>query len=145
MRKKLFSLGLGTLLFALCGPTGAQQPVKAPTIGLLVGGSASSDAVRIEAFRQGLRELGYVDAKNIAVEYRYGEGKPDRLTELATGLVRLPVIVTAGPTATNAAKKATNTILSSWPTTPIPWARGLSRALRGRAGTLLDCPTLRQR
>jgi len=110
--RQLFSLGLGSLLFALCGSTGAQQPVKAPTIGLLVGGSASSDAVRIEAFRQGLRELGYVDAKNIAVEYRYGEGKPDRLIELAAGLVRLQVdvIVTAGPTATNAAKKATNTI-----------------------------------
>jgi putative tryptophan/tyrosine transport system substrate-binding protein len=100
------------LLFAICGPTGAQQPVKPPTIGLLVGGSASSDAVRIEALREGLRELGYVDATNIAVEYRYGEGKPDRLTELAAGLVRLQldVIVTAGPTATHAAKKATNTI-----------------------------------
>ena len=101
------------LVLMLSGARGeAQQAKKTPTVGVLVGGSASSDAVRIEALRQGLRQLGYVETNNLAVEYRYAEGKPDRLTELAAALVRLSVdvIVTAGPTATSAAKNATNTI-----------------------------------
>jgi putative tryptophan/tyrosine transport system substrate-binding protein len=112
MRKKIISLALGALLAVVNFPAHAQQAKKIPRIGLLVGGSASSDAARIEAFQQGLRQLGYVEGKNIAVEYRYAEGKPDRLNELAATLVRLPVdvIVTAGPTATRAAKKATQTI-----------------------------------
>ena len=65
-----------------------------------------------EAFRQGLRELGYVEGKNIVIEYRYAEEKLDRLPALAAELVRLKVdvIVTAGPSATRAAKEATNTI-----------------------------------
>ena len=67
---------------------------------------------RIEAFRQGLRELGYVEGKNIVIEWRYADGKLDRLPALAAELVRLKVdvIVTAGPTATRAAKEATVTI-----------------------------------
>src|SRR5215472_7672359 len=90
----------------------AQQPKKVPRVGLLVGGSASSDATRIEAFREALRELGYVEGENINLELRYAAGNPDRLSEFATALMRLPVdmIVTAGPTATNAAKKVTNTV-----------------------------------
>ena len=66
-------------------------------------------AARIEAFRQGLRELGYVEGKNIVIEWRSAEGKPDRLPALAAELVRLKVdvIVTAGPAATRAAKEAT--------------------------------------
>jgi ABC-type uncharacterized transport system substrate-binding protein len=69
-------------------------------------------ADRIEAFRQGLRELGYVEGKNVAVEWRYGEEKPDRVSELAVELVRLKVdvIVSGGNSATQAAKKATKTI-----------------------------------
>jgi putative ABC transport system substrate-binding protein len=69
-------------------------------------------AVRVDAFRKGLRELGYVEGKNIGIEYRYAEGRLDRLSELATDLVRIQpeVIVTAGPQATDPAKKATETI-----------------------------------
>ena len=91
-----------------------QQTRNVPRIGVLVGGSGSSDAARIEAFRQGLRELGYVEGKNIVLEFRYADGNPDRLSELAATLVRLKVdvIVTAGPAATRAAKQAT-------PATPI--------------------------
>ena len=90
----------------------AQQAKKVPRIGFLIGTSPSTISDRIEAFRQGLRELGYVEGKNIAIEYRYSEGKRDRLNELAAELVRLKVdvIVTSGPTPTRAAKEATVTI-----------------------------------
>jgi len=69
-------------------------------------------AARTEAFRQGLRELGYVEGKNISIEYRFAEGKLDRLPALAAELVRLKVdlIVTSGPPVTRAAKEVTNTI-----------------------------------
>jgi ABC-type uncharacterized transport system substrate-binding protein len=100
-----------TLNLSLLAAEG-QQTRNVPRIGVLVGGSVSSDSTRIEAFRQGLRELGYVEGENIVVEYRYAEGKPDRLRELAAALVRLKVevIVTAGPAATRSAKEATATI-----------------------------------
>ena len=94
---------------ALCFSADAQQPKKVPRIGFLSASSPSVVATRIEAFRQGLRELGYVEGKNIVIEYRYAEGKLDRLPALAAELVRLKVdvIVTAGPTATRPAKEAT--------------------------------------
>ncbi len=89
-----------------------QQPKTLPRIGLLVGGSAVSDGSRIEAFRQGLHELGYVEGKSIAFEYRYANGKPNRLNDLAATLLRVQVniIVAGGPAATRAAKQATTTI-----------------------------------
>ena len=89
----------------------AQQATKIPRIGYL-GSSAASNSARIEAFRQGLRELGYVEGKNIVIEYRYAEGEPDRERALAAELVRLKVdvIVTGGSTATRPAKAATVTI-----------------------------------
>src|SRR5262245_47187124 len=90
----------------------AQQPTKVPRIGFLGGSSPSAISARIEAFRQGLRELGYVEGKNIVIEWRYAEGKFDRLPALAAELVRLKVdvIVTSGPLPTRAAKEATVTI-----------------------------------
>jgi len=102
----------GAMLFALCSSAEAQQPAKVPRIGYLAGPSLSSMSARTEAFRQGLRELGYVEGKNIVMEYRYAEGKLDRLPALAAELVRLKldVIVTGGPTPTRAAKAATSTI-----------------------------------
>ena len=86
----------------------AQQPTKVPRIGLVGGGSASSNAVRIDAFRQGLRELGYVEGKNIVIEELWAEGKADRLPALVAELVRVKVdvIVSAGPTVTRAVKEA---------------------------------------
>ena len=112
MTKKIILLALCSLLFALCFAVEAQQPTKIPRIGFLGGASASANAGRIEAFRQGLRELGYVEGKNIVIEYRWAEGKLDRLPALAAELVRLKVdiIVSAGPTVTRAAKEATATI-----------------------------------
>ena len=76
-----------------------QQPGKIPRVGFLSATSPSAIAARVEAFRRGLRELGYVEGKNIVIEWRYAEGKLDRLSELAADLVRLrvDVIVSAGP------------------------------------------------
>jgi putative ABC transport system substrate-binding protein len=110
-RKTFFGLSLSTMLFALCLSAQAQQP-KVPRIGVLGGGSASANAGRIEAFRQGLRELGYVEGKNIVIEQQWAEGKLDRLAALAAELLRLKVdiIVSAGPTVTRAAKEANITI-----------------------------------
>jgi putative tryptophan/tyrosine transport system substrate-binding protein len=101
------------VLLTVCGARAeAQQPTKIPRIGFLTANDFSALAARIEALRQGLRELGYVEAKNIVIEYRYAEGKPDRLPALAAELVRLKVdiIVSAGPQSTRAAKEATVTI-----------------------------------
>ena len=90
----------------------AQQPAKVPRIGYLVANFPSTNPARSEAFRQGLRELGYVEEKNIVIEYRYAEGNLDRLSELAAEMMRLKVdvIVSAGPPITRAAKQATVTI-----------------------------------
>jgi putative tryptophan/tyrosine transport system substrate-binding protein len=90
----------------------AQQLTKIPRIGFINASSPSAILARYEAFRQGLRELGYVEGKNITIEYRYAEGKLDRLREIMAELVSLKVdlIVTAGPSATRAAKEATSII-----------------------------------
>src|SRR6266508_540148 len=99
--------------FAMCGAVAdAQQRTKIPRIGFLTASSPSVISARLESFRQGLRELGYVEGKNIVVEDRYAEEKIERLRELAAELVRLKVdvIVTAGPQSTRAAKQATATI-----------------------------------
>jgi hypothetical protein len=79
---------LCSMLLAPCSSAQAQQPKKVPRIGILHGASASSVAARTEAFREGLRERGYVEGKNILIEYRYAEGKSDRLPVLAEELVR---------------------------------------------------------
>jgi putative tryptophan/tyrosine transport system substrate-binding protein len=112
MKRKITVLTLCAVLFALCGSASAQQPNKIPRIGLLYSVSASSGAPRNEAFRQGLRELGYVEGSNILLEYRYADSKLDRLPELVAELVRLKVdvIVTSGPGPTRSAKAATVTI-----------------------------------
>ena len=100
------------MLFALCATAEAQQSSKIPRIGFLVAVSPSAFAARAETLREGLRELGYAQGKNIVIEARYAEGKLDRLPALAAELVQLKVdiIVTAGRQATRAAKQATSTI-----------------------------------
>ena len=110
-------------LMGCVGMAEAQQPTKIPRIGYLNTTSPSAVAARTEAFRQGLRELGYEEGKNIVIEYRHAEEKPDRLPTLAAELVRLKVevIVTTGPTVTRAAKEATSTIpiVMSFDTDPV--------------------------
>jgi ABC-type uncharacterized transport system substrate-binding protein len=100
------------LLFALCIHAEAQPAKKVPRIGYLTGGPRTAMVARTEAFRQGLRDLGYVEGKNIIIEWRYAEAKPERLPALAAELVQLKVdvIVTGGEAATRPAKKATSTI-----------------------------------
>jgi putative ABC transport system substrate-binding protein len=112
MKRKIFCFALAAVLLALSVPAEAQQPKKMPRIGFLIGTSPSAVSDRTEAFRQGLRELGYVEGKNIVIEWRHAEAKLDRLPVLAAELVRLKVdaIVTAGPPGTRAAKEATVTI-----------------------------------
>jgi putative ABC transport system substrate-binding protein len=111
MKNKVITLALSTMLFAFCSFAEEQQPKRIPRVGLLYA-SAVGNSNRIEAFRQGLRELGYVEGKNIVIEYRYAEGKLDRLSALAVELVRLgvDVIVLAGPASIRPAKEATSTI-----------------------------------
>jgi ABC-type uncharacterized transport system substrate-binding protein len=90
----------------------AQQPTKVPRIGFLGAASASALTGQLDAFRQGLRELGYIEEKNIVVEYRYADGKVDRVAELATELVglKVDVIVTYQTPSVLALKKASATI-----------------------------------
>src|SRR5262245_30953457 len=100
------------LLLAVAIVAQAQQPKKIPRIGYLSPVSPTANTARVEAFRRGLRDLGYVEGKNIVVEFRYGAGKIDPLPGFAAELVRLKVdvIVTVGAGATQVAKEATNTI-----------------------------------
>jgi len=112
MREKIIGFALTAVILVSVHLAEAQQPAKIPRIGYLTASSLSVNPARIEAFRQGLRELGYIEGKNIVIEWRSSEGKADRLPALAAELVRLKVdvIVTSGPVATRAAKEATTTI-----------------------------------
>jgi len=112
VNQAIVGLAVAILFVAFCSSAEAQQPRKIPRIGYLGAVSPSANAVRIEAFRQGLRELGYVEGKNIVIEWRFAEGKLDRLPALAAELVRLKVdiVITGGSGATRPAHEATNTI-----------------------------------
>ena len=143
MPKKIVSLVLTAGLFALCSFTEAQ-PNKIPRIGYLGAVSPSANAVRIEAFRQGLRELGYVEGKNIVIEWRFAEGKLDRLPALAAELVRLKVdiIITGGSGATRPAHEATNTIPIVMTQDPDPVDNGFVASLARPGGNITGLSTL---
>jgi putative ABC transport system substrate-binding protein len=135
---------VSTFLFALWLPASAQQPAKIPRIGFLSGTSHSTISARVEAFRQGLRELGYVEGKTIVIDYRYAEGKSDRLPALADELVRLKVevIVTAGPQPTRPAKEATSTIPIVMAHDPDPVGSGFVASLARPGGNITGLATL---
>jgi ABC-type uncharacterized transport system substrate-binding protein len=143
MKKKITALTLCAMLFALCAAAHAQQTGKAPRIGFLYAGSPAGQLARAQAFRQGLRELGYVEGKNIVIEYRYGEGY-DRLPGLAAELVRLKVdvIVTGGGPATRAAKEATKTIPIVMAQDDDPVASGFVASLARPGGNITGLATL---
>jgi putative ABC transport system substrate-binding protein len=141
----LFALCLvGALLLALCVPAGAQQPAKVPRIGYLSGSGPSVLADRIEAFRQGLRELGYVEGKNLVIEWRFAEGKIDRLPELAAELVRLKVdvIVSPGPLVTRPLKEATSTVPIVMAQDTDPVGSGFIASLARPGGNITGLATL---
>ena len=112
LRNLNFAILLCAMLVALCLPVEAQQQKKIARIGFLAINSVSSTATSAGAFRQGLRQLGYVEDQNIVVEWRYADGKADRLPGLAAELIglKVDVIVTAATAPAQAAKRATSTI-----------------------------------
>ena len=136
-----------TLTF-ICGgiEAEAQQPTKIPRIGYLSASSASEASSRTEAFRQGLRELGYVEGKNIVIEFHYADGHFDRLPGLVANLVRLKVdvIVTAGPSVTGPAKQATSTIPIVMTNDSDPVGSGFVASLARPGGNITGLSSLAQ-
>ena len=136
MKQKLTVLTLYAMLLALCHPVEAQQPTKIPRVGILfIGGR---DQPHLEAFKQGLRERGYTEGKNIVLEYRYAEGKVDRLSSLAAELVQLnvDVIVTTSGNSARAATEATKTIPIVLTTGADPVKTGLAESLAKPRGNV---------
>jgi len=131
------------IVFAVCSSAEAQQK-NVPRIGYLVGGTPSSNAARDDAFRQSLRELGYVEGKNIVIEARNAEGKSDRFPALVAELVRLKVdvIVTSGANTTRAAKEATTTIPIVFAQDGDPVTNGFVASLARPGGNLIGLSTL---
>jgi putative tryptophan/tyrosine transport system substrate-binding protein len=113
MTRKTLSVVLTILFLATVNPAPAQQPKKLPQIGYLSSGNPTSESTRSEGIRLALRERGYIEGQNIAIEYRYSEGKQDRHLELAAELVHLKVdiiVVAGGDTVIRSAQNATKTI-----------------------------------
>jgi len=144
MRRKFFGLALSAMLLALGATAEAQQAAKVPRIGFLTAISAGSMSARMEAFQKGLHELGYVEGENIFIEYRYAEGKLDRLPAFAAELVRLKVdvIVTAGASGTGPAKEATTTIPIVMAQDGDPVATGVVASLARPGGNITGVSTL---
>jgi putative tryptophan/tyrosine transport system substrate-binding protein len=136
--KSILCLTVDVMFFALRVSTEAQQPTKIPRVGILfIGGR---DQPHLEAFKQGLRERGYTEGKNIVLDYRYAEGKVDRLPSLAAELVqlKLDVIVTTSGNSAEAASEATKTIPIVLTTGADPVKSGLLKAWRNPGATLRD-------
>ncbi len=144
MKWKSLVAVLASFILPTASITEAQQAKKVPRIGFLFAGDPSAVVGRIEAFRQGLRERGYIEGKNIVIEYRYGEGKLDRVPPLAAELVRLKldVIVTGGPTDTRAAKQATTTLPIVMAQDSDPVGSGFIASLARPGGNVTGLSTL---
>jgi putative ABC transport system substrate-binding protein len=132
------------MLFALCSPVEAQES-KLPRIGYVSGSrDPSNPGPNVEAFRQGLRDLGYVERKTLLVEYRYGEGKLDQVPSLVADLVQLKpdVLIVESLTGIHAAKQATKTIPIVMVTTQDPVATGIIDSLARPGGNITGVTTL---
>lgn len=138
MTRRFFFLALSATVFVLSFSAAAQEPPKIHRIGLQVVSSRDLNATRIETFRQGLRELGYVEGKNVMIEYRYAEGKLDLLPSLASELVQqqVDVIVTVGTPGVLAAKNATGTIPIVFVSVSDPVANGVVASLARPGGNV---------
>jgi putative tryptophan/tyrosine transport system substrate-binding protein len=141
---RFFLNSLISVLLVANACAAAAQQTKPPEVALLGGGSGSGNAGRIEAFRQGLRELGYTEGKNILFEQRWADGKLDRLATFAAELVRVKtdIIVSAGPTVTRALKKITSTIPIVMGFDDDPVASGFVASLARPGGNITGLSTL---
>jgi putative tryptophan/tyrosine transport system substrate-binding protein len=144
MNAKILAYALPAFILTAIHLAEAQQPKKVPRIGYLGATSRSTNPARIEAFRQGLSELGYVEGKNIVIEYRFAEGKLDRFPALASELVRLKVdvVLTGGPIATRSAKQATATIPIVMAYDDDPVGSGFVTSLARPGGNITGLSTL---
>jgi putative tryptophan/tyrosine transport system substrate-binding protein len=145
MKKKITVLTLCAMLFAFCGSVDAQQTGKIFRIGFLDASTASGSAVSLEAFRQEMSRLGWIEGKNITIEYRFAEQKTERLPELAADLVRLKVdlIVASGGTPSSlAAKSATTTIPIVMTNPGDPVGSGLVASLARPGGNVTGLSSL---
>ena len=138
MKRNIIVFALSVMLFALCGSVEAQQTGKVTRIGFLDSSTASGMAVLIDAFRQELSKLGWIEGKNITIEYRFAEQKNQRLPELAADLVRLKVdlIVTSGGATPSAAKGASSTIPIVMTSSVDPVGTGLVASLARPGGNV---------
>ena len=139
MRKKFIALALSAMLFALSLSAQAQQPKKIPRIGYVSGvGDPNTPGPQVEAFRQGLRELGYTEGKNILVDYRYAEGKQERYQNFVAELVQLKVdvLIVTNPAAIRAAVQATKAIPIIMVTTEDPVTTGIVQSLARPGGNI---------
>src|SRR5215470_6435477 len=143
-RAAVGSIAVAVMLLAVAVKAEAQQPKKGPTIGFLALASFSSISPRVEAFRQGLHDLGYVEGKTIVIEYRSADEKLDRLPELTAELVHLKVdvIVTGGDIVTRVVKKATSTIPIVMPYDNDPLGSGFVASLSRPGGNITGLSTL---
>jgi len=147
MLSKILAMVTVGSLFVTASIASAQQPGKIPRVGLLSSSSSSSVASYTAAFQQGLRDLGYVEGSTIVIEYRYAEGKLDRLPKLAGELVGLKVdviVVAGGATLVQAAKKATDTIPIVMTSSADPVGSGLVASLARPGGNVTGLSSLNQ-
>jgi putative tryptophan/tyrosine transport system substrate-binding protein len=144
MKSKIIVFTLCAIVFVLCGSVDAQQTGKVPRIGYLEPGTASANTVLLDGFRQELNKLGWIEGKNITVEYRFAEQKMERLPELAADLVRLKVdliVVSSGPPAL-AARKATSSISIVMANVGDPVGQGLVASLARPGGNVTGLASL---
>jgi putative tryptophan/tyrosine transport system substrate-binding protein len=145
MTSKIVNYSLLTIFLLTVSLAQAQQPTKIPRIGYLDGAFPSTNASRIDAFRHGLRELGYVEGKNIVIEYRHAEGKLDRLPALAAELVRLKVevlVMGGGGASTGSGMEATKTIPIVMVAAIDPVGQGFVTSLARPGGNVTGLSTL---
>ena len=135
---KFFGIALCAMLIALCTSAEAQQPKKVPRIGYLTASSRATALPNTRAFRDGLRQLGYIEDKNIVVEWRYADGQDERLRELAAELVSLnpDIIVTASTPAIRVVQQATQTIPIIMANVGDPVAQGFVASLARPGGNI---------
>jgi putative ABC transport system substrate-binding protein len=144
MSNKIILTMLATAMLAFVNLSQAQQTKKVPRIGYVAGASRSNISARIEAFQRGMRELGYVEDKHIVIEWRFGEGKQDRLPAFVAELVRLKVdiIVTGGPISTRRAKEATVSIPIVMAQDTDPVGSGFAVSLARPGGNITGLSTI---